>query len=171
MLSDSSHLQDAKKTLQDLIPLLNWDDDYVTILTADQCMQKTAIKRKKELDDLHAKLKVATKTLEAARSSSTRPASVPSAELHIAAINDLQTQRISLAKAISDAEGLLATKEAELSQLKEEAKDLRESDPAKDHGDHLTGDVFAFLDVAEPSLPCFELIFLSLGYACDCTKS
>lgn len=41
--------------------------------------------------------------------------------------------KFSLAKSINDAEGLLASKEAELASLKEECATLDTSDPAEEH--------------------------------------
>lgn len=57
-------------------------------------------------------------------------------------MNELQTQRISLAKEISDWEGSLANKEAELSALKDAAKSLQETDPVREHAKDLDGDVY-----------------------------
>ena len=71
--------------------------------------------------------------LEAARLSATRPSTIPSAEEHIADVNDLDATRLSLAKAINDAEGAHAGKEAELSRLMEERRSLESSDPAAEH--------------------------------------
>lgn len=48
-------------------------------------------------------------------------------------MNDLDATRLSLAKAINDAEGALAGKEAELTRLKEETHALEVSDPAAEH--------------------------------------
>ena len=71
--------------------------------------------------------------LDAARTSSTRPPSVPSEEAHAKILNDLDALRLSLAKSINDAEGILATKEAELAHLREECATLETSDPANEH--------------------------------------
>lgn len=71
--------------------------------------------------------------LEAARISATRPPTIPSAQEHVAQMNDLDATRLSLAKAINDAEGALAGKEAELTRLKEETHALEMSDPAAEH--------------------------------------
>lgn len=48
-------------------------------------------------------------------------------------LNDLDASRLSLAKAINDAESALASKEAELARLKEETLELEGSDPAAEH--------------------------------------
>ena len=48
-------------------------------------------------------------------------------------MNDLDATRLSLAKAINDAEGALAGKEAELARLKDETRTLETSDPAAEH--------------------------------------
>ena len=76
---------------------------------------------------------VLAKALEAARASATRPSTIPSAEEHVAHMNDLDATRLSLAKAINDAESALAGKEAELARLKEETHSLETSDPAAEH--------------------------------------
>lgn len=65
--------------------------------------------------------------------SSTRPSTVPSAEAHAATLNELDATRLSLAKAINDAESALASKEAELARLKEELQALEASDSAAEH--------------------------------------
>ena len=57
-------------------------------------------------------------------------------------MNDLDATRLSLAKAINDAESALAGKEAELARLKEETRSLESSDPAAEHE----------LDATAPSL-------------------
>ena len=73
------------------------------------------------------------RVLEAARVSSTRPSTIPSAEQHAALMNELDETRLSLIKAINDAEGALAGKEAELARIQEELKNLKESDPSAEH--------------------------------------
>lgn len=73
------------------------------------------------------------KTLEAARTSATRPASVPSADAHAATLNRLDGTRLSLGKAINEAEGALARKEAELQALRDELRALEDADPAAEH--------------------------------------
>ena len=65
--------------------------------------------------------------------SSTRPSTIPSAEQHAALMNELDETRLSLIKAINDAEGALAGKEAELARIQEELKNLKESDPSAEH--------------------------------------
>ena len=84
-----------------------------------------------------------SRTLEAARKSSTRPPTVPSEKEHAARMNELDSTRISLAKAIRDAEGALATKEAELAVLKEEVRSLKEYDPVQEHEGELDGTAYA----------------------------
>ena len=78
------------------------------------------------------------KVLEAARASSTRPPTVPSAEAHTASLNELDGQKLSLMKAINDAESLLASKEAELARLKEDMRMLEELDPTAEFGSDAT---------------------------------
>jgi len=65
--------------------------------------------------------------------SSKRPASVPSADAHAALLNELDSGKLSLMKSISDTEGMITAKEAELARLKEETRRLEEEDPALEH--------------------------------------
>lgn len=138
--------------------IIDPEEDYLTIAAAEEQMSLRAASRKKELDQAHANLKGAhhpavpasplsdvskkqhlhvflalSRILDAARSSSTRPPSIPSADKHAENLNHLDATRLSLAKAINDAESMLASKEAELTRLKEEARVLEESDPAAEH--------------------------------------
>ena len=64
---------------------------------------------------------------------------MPSAEAHALALNELDRNRLALAKAISDAGGLVASREAELTALKEEARRLEQYDPAAEHEKELDG--------------------------------
>lgn len=79
------------------------------------------------------------RVLDAARTSSTRPPSVPSVERHAENLNHLDGARLSLAKALNDAESAVASKQAELTRLKEEFRQLEESDPAAEHEHELDG--------------------------------
>lgn len=156
-----------------MVPIIDPEDDYLTIAAAEEQMAITHDMRQKDLHEAHAKLKrefspvslprspslcplsapllqyspiytndcltrtystpELAKVLDAARVSATRPASIPSAEEHVAHMNDLDGTRLSLAKAINDVEGALAGKEAELARLKEEIRTLETSDPAAEH--------------------------------------
>ncbi|KAF7791278.1 hypothetical protein EIP86_002292 [Pleurotus ostreatoroseus] len=109
------------------------DEEYITIASAEEQMSMTEAARKKEIDEARAKMKALVKTLEAARISSTRPASVPSAEAHTKTLNKLEDARLSLAKAINEMESSLASKESEKARLREALHELEESDPATEH--------------------------------------
>ncbi|KAG5647142.1 hypothetical protein DXG03_001097 [Asterophora parasitica] len=122
-----------------MLPIIDPEEDYLTIVAAEEKIAITEARRKKELEEAHATMKALSKVLEAARVSSTRPASVPSAEAHAGALNELDVGRLSLAKSISDMEGLVASREAELATLKEEATRLEEYDPALEHEKELDG--------------------------------
>lgn len=130
--------------------IIDPEEDYMTIAAAEEQMSLTEAARKKETDQTKLKLRGATfatlrlwqylsnllelaRVLEAARVSSTRPATVPSAEAHATTLNKLDGTRFSLGKAINEAESALASKEAELQSLKEELHALEEEDPAADH--------------------------------------
>lgn len=80
-----------------------------------------------------------SRVLDSARTSATRPSTVPTAAEHRSTINELDATRLSLAKAINDAESSLASREAELASLKEEARVLEECDPAAEHERELNG--------------------------------
>lgn len=95
----------------------------------------------------------ASKILEAARISSSRPGSVPSEKAHLATLNELDGSKLSLAKAISDTESMLGGKEAELAALKDEARRLETYDPASEHEKELDGSTYV-------SVP-FTLIILT----------
>ncbi|KAL4251625.1 Kinetochore protein Spc24 [Abortiporus biennis] len=129
----SIDVHDTIKAIRDMIPIIDPEEDYLTIAAAEEQMSLTEAARKRELDEAQAKLRSLARVLESARISSTRPSSVPSAEAHTKILNDLDASRLSLAKAINDAEGALASKEAELSRLKEETAALEEADPASEH--------------------------------------
>ena len=60
-------------------------------------------------------------------------------------LEDLDSKKFSLGKAINEAEGALASKEAELARLKEELHALEEEDPATDHALDATAYVAFFL--------------------------
>ncbi|KAF8162911.1 hypothetical protein B0H34DRAFT_299817 [Crassisporium funariophilum] len=122
-----------------MLPIINPEEDYLTIVAAEEKIAISEARRKKELEEAHANLKALSRVLEAARISSTRPAAVPSEAAHSATMNELDSSRLSLAKAISDAEGMVASREAELSALKEEARRLEAYDPATEHEKELDG--------------------------------
>ncbi|GLB35373.1 putative spc24 subunit of Ndc80 [Lyophyllum shimeji] len=135
----SIDVHEAIKAIRDMLPIIDPEEDYLTIVAAEEKIAATEARRKKEIEEAHANMKALAKVLEAARVSSTRPASVPSAEAHAAALNELDVSRLSLAKSISDMEGLVASREAELTALKEEARQLEEYDPALEHEKELDG--------------------------------
>ncbi|KAI0637176.1 hypothetical protein C8Q77DRAFT_1096427 [Trametes polyzona] len=129
----SINIKDAVKAIRETIPLMDPEDDYLTIAAAEEQMAITHEARQNDLHDTYAKVKKLAKILESARASATRPSTIPSAEEHAAHMNELDATRLSLAKAINDAEGHLAGKEAELARSKEETRALESSDPAAEH--------------------------------------
>jgi len=120
---------------------MNPDEDYLTIVAAEKMIASSEAEQKKEFEEIHAKLKELIRVLEGARISCTRPSSLPSEEAHASLMNELDSSRLSLAKAISDTETLAASREAELSALKEEARRLELYDPAAEHEKELDGSV------------------------------
>ncbi|KAF6764667.1 hypothetical protein DFP72DRAFT_799240 [Ephemerocybe angulata] len=137
----SIDVQEAIQVIRDLHPVIDPDEDYLTIVAAEEKIVASESKRKKELEEAHSKLKALSRIYEAARVSSTRHASIPSQADHASLLNELDNSKLSLAKAISDAEGLVGSKEAELAALKEEARQLEAYDPAVEHAKELDGSV------------------------------
>ncbi|KAJ3540468.1 hypothetical protein NMY22_g4282 [Coprinellus aureogranulatus] len=137
----SIDVNEAIKAIREMLPIIDPEEDYLTIVAAEEKIIASETKRKKELEEAHAKLKALTKIYESARISSTRPASVPSQQAHVSLLNELENSKLSLAKAISDAESLAGSKDAELAALREEARALEAYDPAAEHAKELDGSV------------------------------
>ncbi|KAF7777519.1 hypothetical protein Agabi119p4_3591 [Agaricus bisporus var. burnettii] len=137
----SIDVQEAIKAIRDMRPVINPDEDYLTIVAVEQTVTASEARRKKELEEAHAKFKALAKALEAARVSSTRPNTVPSAEAHATTLHEHDGTRFSLMKTIQDMEGEIGSKEVELAALKEEARKLEEYDPATEHEKEMDGDV------------------------------
>ncbi|KAG1782815.1 hypothetical protein EV702DRAFT_1192474 [Suillus placidus] len=137
--SKDPQLQECIKLIREMTSIIDPADDYLTITAAEEQMKINYARGKKENEEAYADLKALSRVLEAAKKSSMRPPNMPSLEKHASHLNDLDGSRLSLAKAIRDAEGSLASKEAELADLKEQARSLEESDPAKDHQIQLDG--------------------------------
>ncbi|EIW60564.1 uncharacterized protein TRAVEDRAFT_57770 [Trametes versicolor FP-101664 SS1] len=129
----SINIKDTVRAIREMIPIMDPEDDYLTIAAAEEQMAMTHESRQKDMHDAHVKVKQLARKLEAARASATRPSTIPSAEEHAVHMNDLDATRLSLAKAINDAESALAAKEAELTRFKEETRNLESSDPAAEH--------------------------------------
>ncbi|KAL0071567.1 hypothetical protein AAF712_001424 [Marasmius tenuissimus] len=139
MVVDSPEVEAIRGVIKQMIEMIDPDEDFMTIATAEEKLRASETKRQKEIQDAHANFKTLSKILEAARISSSRPKSVPSAEAHVAAVNELDRSLLSLKKSISDAEEHVASQEAELASLKEEARKLEEYDPASEHERDLDG--------------------------------
>lgn len=75
---------------------------------------------------------------------------MPSQRKHVALLEELDVKKVSLGKAINEAESSLANKEAELARLKEELQALEEEDPAADHDLNATASVY-FLSMFLPT--------------------
>jgi kinetochore protein Spc24 len=106
------------------------EDDHRTIDAIHDQIDEDEAERREVLEQAHADLKALARVLDAARTSSTRPPNVSSAEKHAQNLNHLDAARLSFAKALNDAESAIASKQAEVSQLMEELRQLEESDPA-----------------------------------------
>lgn len=71
---------------------------------------------------------VLSQLLMDARASATRPADVPTTAEHSKKMNELDGNRFDLFKSIKEAEETLASREAELSRLKDDLKLLEARD-------------------------------------------
>ncbi|KAI0290452.1 hypothetical protein BC826DRAFT_913141 [Russula brevipes] len=121
------------ENIRNITDLVEPDDDCRTITAVHDQIDKETTERRRELEKAHANLKALARVLDAARTSATRPPSIPSAERHAENLDHLDATRISLAKALNDADGAIASKQAELTRLKEELRQLEECDPAAEH--------------------------------------
>lgn len=149
-----------------MAPMMDPEEDYITIAATEQQTSTTKSNRKKELEEAYSNLKggwihksrlldfdantslvALVRVLDSARTSATRPSTVPTATDHRATVNELDATRLSLAKAINEAESSLASREAELASLKEEAKVLEECDPAAEHERELNGTTSVFVSL------------------------
>ncbi|KAJ6496515.1 hypothetical protein C8R47DRAFT_1114377 [Mycena vitilis] len=135
----SISVEEALDALRGVKAVVVPDDDYLTLVAAEDTIVAAETKRRNELDELHSNLKALSKILESARISATRPSSVPSAEAHTSTLNELDIASLSLAKSIKETEGSVASKEGELTALKEAARRLEDYDPAAEHEKELDG--------------------------------
>ncbi|KNZ75452.1 putative kinetochore protein spc24 [Termitomyces sp. J132] len=122
-----------------MFPIIDPEEDYLTIVAAEEKIAATESQRKREIEEAQANMKALVKLLEAARISSKRPASVPSEQAHAKVLNELDRTKLDLMKSISDMESHVASQEAELTKLKDEAHRLEEYDPAAEHTKELAG--------------------------------
>jgi hypothetical protein len=158
-----------------MLPIINAEDDFLTIVAAEENIAASEARKKKDFEEAHTKLKgtlfwlqrlaknlfeptALSKLLEAARISSTRPGSVPSEHAHLSNLNELDSSRLSLAKAISDAETVLGSKEAELAALKDEVRRLEGYDPALEHEKDLDSSAWVLILLC---LLCADSLLLS----------
>lgn len=137
----SIDIHEACQALRDVQAIIDPEEDYLTIVAAEESIATADAERRKELEEAHASLRALSKVLEAARISSIRTASVPSAESHAMTMNELDSSRLSLAKSISDTETLLVRQESELAALKEDSRKQEIFDPAIDHQGELDGTI------------------------------
>ncbi|KAF7363297.1 putative kinetochore protein spc24 [Mycena sanguinolenta] len=135
----SISVEEAMEALRGVKAVIVPDDDYLTLVAAEETIAAAEAKRRKELDELHSNFKALSKTLESARISATRPSAVPSADAHTSTLNELDIASLSLAKSIKETEGSVASKEGELTALKETARTLEDYDPALEHEKELDG--------------------------------
>ncbi|KAH9977222.1 hypothetical protein BGW80DRAFT_1456539 [Lactifluus volemus] len=131
MALDSFH--EVIENIRSITDLVDPEPDCQTITAIHDQIDKETTERRKELEQAHANLKALARILDTARTSSTRPPGVPSAEQHADNLKRLQHTKISLSKALNDAESTVANKHSELKRLKDDLRQLEESDPAAEH--------------------------------------
>ncbi|KAF7338434.1 hypothetical protein MVEN_02069200 [Mycena venus] len=135
----SISVEEAMEALRGVKAVIVPDDDYLTLVAAEETLTIAEAKRRKEQDEYHSNLKALSKVVEAARTSATRPSTVPSAEAHTSTLNELDIAGLSIAKSIKETEGSAASKEGELTALKDEVRRLEDYDPATEHERELDG--------------------------------
>jgi kinetochore protein Spc24 len=142
---------DYSENIRSIAEFIVPEDDYRTIDAIHDQIDEDEAERREVLEQAHADLKgplfigsqlvlrsdrtdiALARVLDAARTSSTRPPNVSSAEKHAKNLNHLDAARLSFAKALNDAESAISGKQAEASRLMEELRQLEESDPAAEH--------------------------------------
>lgn len=154
--------------------MMDPSEDFLSIVIAEEKMNKVAEKRQEEANRLEERLKGARffarrisdkrltlfcsvfsvdqlAKLEASRAACTRPPNVPTPEVHVETLNALETAQRNLMKGINNAEGALAEKEGSVSRLRKERATLEVSDPAVEHE----------LDASTCVVSCFFLCLFS----------
>ena len=87
------------------------------------------------------------KLLEQARKSATRPASLPTAEAHAAAMNELEDARINLQKAASDLDDKQMATQASLALWRKKLASLNELDQVSQHLEDVDSSVYVYLSL------------------------
>ncbi|KAJ8078580.1 hypothetical protein PM082_012863 [Marasmius tenuissimus] len=116
MVVDSPEVEAIRGVIKQMIEMIDPDEDFMTIATAEEKLRASETKRQKEIQDAHATSRLFRKSWRLLEFL-------------------LRGQR----KSISDAEEQVASQEAELASLKEEARKLDEYDPASEHERDLDG--------------------------------
>ncbi|KAL1748120.1 hypothetical protein HDZ31DRAFT_60654 [Schizophyllum fasciatum] len=119
--------------LREMTGLIDGSDECTTIETADTLLAEKEERRQQELEEATKKYKAQAKLLEQARKSSTRPASLPTAEAHAAAMNELEDARINLQKAASDLDDKQMATQASLALWRKKLASLNELDQVSQH--------------------------------------
>ncbi|KAL1709852.1 hypothetical protein EV121DRAFT_252442, partial [Schizophyllum commune] len=119
--------------LREMTGLIDGSDECNTIETADTLLAEKEEKRRQELEEATAKYRAQAKLLEQARKSATRPASLPTAEAHAAAMNELEDARINLQKAASDLDDKQMATQASLALWRKKLASLNELDQVSQH--------------------------------------
>ena len=147
--------------MNELAVALNPEDDYLTIVEADEKMSARAAARKKDLGEMHERLRSAyypclwpppvppfickywdviilkrtielASALDAQRASASRPPGVPTAEEHEEMLNAAEEDSQRASKKHIELGDVVATNQSELIRLKKELRELEAENPAED---------------------------------------
>ncbi|KZV69648.1 hypothetical protein PENSPDRAFT_608360 [Peniophora sp. CONT] len=118
--------------MNELAVALNPEDDYLTIVEADEKMSARAAERKKDLDETHERLRKLASALDAQRASASRPPGVPTAEEHEEMLNAAEEDSQRASKKHIELGDVLASNQSELIRLKKELRELEAENPAED---------------------------------------
>ncbi|VDB91453.1 unnamed protein product [Peniophora sp. CBMAI 1063] len=118
--------------MNELAAALNPEDDYLTIVEADEKMSARAAARKKDLDEMHERLRKLASALDAQRASASRPPGVPTAEEHEEMLNAAEEDSQRASKKHIELGDVLAADQSELIRLKKELRELEAENPAED---------------------------------------
>ncbi|KAL1680829.1 hypothetical protein EV122DRAFT_275767 [Schizophyllum commune] len=124
-------LKTAVAYLREMTGLIDGSDECNTIETADTLLAEKEEKRRQELEEATAKYKGKLSLI--LYHSATRPASLPTAEAHAAAMNELEDARINLQKAASDLDDKQMATQASLALWRKKLASLNELDQVSQH--------------------------------------
>ncbi|KDQ18504.1 hypothetical protein BOTBODRAFT_171331 [Botryobasidium botryosum FD-172 SS1] len=134
MSTSPQDVNEVIKILKQVKVLTDPTQDLHNVALAQQHMQATEATRAAETEQIQLELRALSQRLAAARSSATRPASVPSAAQHSNTMKELDGMKFGVLKGMQEAEEIQASREAEVSKLREELKMLEATDVTDEVG-------------------------------------